>query len=378
MILITAIMTGGNIMLVYLYYPLLLLLLFFGARVCKKGEWNEDVLSFGTTKAFLGFCSIIIIFHHCSQRLCAPWLAPFRIVHGLDAFVFVGYLCVAVFFFCSGYGMFTASKSKEGFWNKFFVKRILPVIIPATIIWLVFFVIEKYKKVHIEKPLWINTYDYIWYIPALICMYLVFYLSFRIIKNEKAGIAVLIAGVVLYSVVCFLFSPGTWWYNTHHLFAAGVITARKKDKIISGLKKGYVPLIVIMTVITALAFAWASYYYQLITAMGGQYNDLAHGITELFGQKISALTFVILVVLIGMKIKIGNKVLSFLGTITLEIYLVHPLFVQLFGFAFVNESGKPLYHIQNQFLYLAAVILPAIPIAWFLHKGVSFICGKKR
>ena len=146
----------------------------------------------------------------------------------------------------------------------------------------------------------------------------------------------------------------------------------------NGLKKGYVPLIIIMTVITALGFAWASYYYPLITAFGGQYNDLAHGIVEIFGQKISALTFVILVVLIGMKVKIGNKVLAFLGTFTLEIYLVHPLFVQLFGFAFMNDSGKPLYHIQNQFLYILAVILPALPIAFILHKGVSFICGKKR
>ena len=51
-------------------------------------EWNEDVLSFAQTKSFLGFCALIIILHHCSQRTCAPWLPEFRIVHGLDDFVF--------------------------------------------------------------------------------------------------------------------------------------------------------------------------------------------------------------------------------------------------------------------------------------------------
>ena len=30
--------------LVYLYYIILPVLLFFGAKIMKKGEWNEDLL----------------------------------------------------------------------------------------------------------------------------------------------------------------------------------------------------------------------------------------------------------------------------------------------------------------------------------------------
>ena len=196
----------------YLLYAILAVCLFWGAKICKKKEWNEDVLSFAQTKSFLGFCALIILLHHCAQRTCAPWLAPARIVHGLDAFVYLGYLCVAVFFFCSGYGMYIASR-KEGFFKGYY-KRILKVLLPAVVIF---------------------------------------------------------------------------------------------------------------------------------------------------------------VMLIGMKIRIGNKVLLFLGTFTLEIYLVHPLFVQLFGFAFVQDRVKPLYHIQNPFLYVAAVTVISIPLAYLLHRAVALM-----
>lgn len=360
----------------YLLYAILAVCLFWGAKICKKDEWNEDVLSYAQTKSFLGFCSLIILLHHCSHRTCAPWLAPGRIVHGLDAFVFLGYLCVAAFFFCSGYGMYTGSRRKEGFFTGYY-KRLLKILLPAVIMWICFFLIEKGKGMKIAQPIWINTYDYIWYIPAMIYLYLVFYLSFHLIKNEKAGMAAVMAASCIYFIVCMLFSPGTWWYNTAHLFAAGIMTARHREKIASFFRKGYRFWVVLSFVVTMAGFLLSNYYYAVITALGYRYQETAHGIAELTGQVISALSFVVLVVLIGMKIKVGNKALLFLGRFTLEIYLVHPLFVQLFGFAFIQDAVKPLYHIQDPFLYAAAVGVISIPIAYILHGMVAMVTGKR-
>ncbi len=363
--------------MVYIYYPLLLILFFWGAKVCKKGEWHDDVLAYAPTKAFLGFAAILIIFHHTSQRTCAPWLDPYYIHHGLDAFVYVGYLCVAVFFFFSGYGMYTSSQSKPDFFKGYLVKRILPLLIPAVVMWLVFFAVENAKGMHMEPPLWINVYDYIWYIPAMLYLYIAFYISFKLIKNDRAGVIVLFIATIIYALACLLFSPGTWWYNTPHLFIIGVVVARHREGFLNGLKKLYPLWIALMLIITATGFAIANYYYQIITAFGGKYDDLTHFWVELFGQSISAVTFAFLVVLIGLKVKIGNRVLAFLGAFTLEIYLVHPLFVQLFGFCFMRVGTPPLYHIENQFLYVLAVIVPAIPIAYGLHWVVSKICKKQ-
>lgn len=360
-----------------IFYPALLILLFWGAHICKKGEWNEDVLSFSHTKAFLGYCAILILFQHASQRTCAPWLAPSNIHHGLDAFVFIGYLCVGSFFFCSGYGLYTAH-FKEGFFDHYIKYRIMPVFTPLVIIWLIFFAIEKVRKIPINEPLWMNTYNYIWYVPTIIYFYALFYLCFKIIKKDRMATAVMITGTVLHFVYCVFSDPGTWWYNTPFLFVTGIIAARHKEKMFAIFKKAYPLWLILSFVITACGFAFANYYSTIIVLLGGHYTDRGHYWGELIGQVISAATFVWFVLLLGMKIRIGNPVLKFIGTFTLEFYLVHPLFVQLFGFAFVNDATKPIFHIKNQFLYVMLTLVLTIPIAYGLHLLMTLIWKRKK
>ena len=360
-----------------LFYPALLVLLFAGTKLCKKGEWNEDVLSLKHTKAFLGFCAVMVLFHHASQRVCAPWLPANRIQHGLDAFVYVGYLCVAVFFFCSGYGVYTAH-FKEGFFDHFIKRRIMPILMPTVIMWLVFFAIEKIKNIPVGEPVWLETYSYLWYVPAIIYLYFLFYLSYKIIKNDKVSMAVMIIGTILYFLACMFYSPGTWWYNTPFMFVIGILVARHKEGLLAFFKKAYALWLVLSLVITVIAFTFASYYYWVITKLGIQYTDAGHFFGELIGQLVSALTFTWFVLLVGMKVKIGNPVLSFLGKFTLEFYLVHPLFVQLFSFAFVNNMTPPILYIKNQFLYVLAIIALTIPIAFGLHLLMNVIWKKKK
>ena len=97
--------------MIAVWYVALAVLLFFGAKICKRGTWNEENMSFDRTKAFLGFCAVIIVFHHISQDTCASWLNPRYIRHGLDIFVTAGYPMVAMFFFCSGYGLYKSAKA---------------------------------------------------------------------------------------------------------------------------------------------------------------------------------------------------------------------------------------------------------------------------
>jgi pimeloyl-ACP methyl ester carboxylesterase len=68
-----------------------------------------------------------------------------------------------------------------------------------------------------------------------------------------------------------------------------------------------------------------------------------------------------------MKIRIGNKFLSFLGAMTLEIYLVHVLFVELFCKTFIGQF-KAFFYIKNPFLYLLAVLVLTFPIAFVIRK----------
>ena len=361
----------------FLYYPALLLLLFWGAKLCKKGQWNEEVLSFSHTKAFLGFCAIVILFHHAAQRTCAPWLMAGKIRHGLDGFVFVGYFCVAAFFFCSGYGLYTAHE-REGFFDHYARYRIMPILTPTVIMWLVFFVIEKVRKIPVEKPVWLGTYSYIWYVPAIIYLYLLFYLSFRIIKKDRLSMAVMIIGTLLHFLFCMFFGPGTWWYNTPFLFVIGIVVARHKDGMLALFKKVYPLWLVLSFVITAVMFVFANFYPGVIMLLGRRYTEMGHFYGELIGQLISALTFVWFVLLVGMKVRIGNPGLKFLGSFTLEFYLVHPLFIQLFGFAFVNDATRPILYIKDPFLYVLATVVLTIPTAYGLHRLMTFLWKKDK
>lgn len=364
--------------LVYIYYPLLLLLLFYGARIEKAGVWNDDVLSLDHTKAFLGFQAILIIFHHLSQRTCAPWLEPSRIHHGLDAFVFIGYLSVAAFFFCSGYGMYVNAHSNERAFDHYFKRRILPLLAMGLLAWIMFYIAELCIGYKAPAPIWINVNAYNWYIPVMILVYLLFYLSFRVIKNETAGIAVLIA----LTLILFFFAKasgfGTWWYNTLHLFAVGVITARHREAILRAAKKHYVLLLVISVALFAALFSIGNYYYATCGVFHLPPSEPLRVTLEPFMQASSAVLFVFIMAMLGLKIRIGNKALRFLGTFTLEIYIAHPLFVRLFGFASFDDNVRPLYYIKNQFLYVLAVLVISLPLAFGIHRISSAIRNRDR
>jgi hypothetical protein len=79
------------------------------------------------------------------------------------------------------------------------------------------------------------------------------------------------------------------------------------------------------------------------------------------------LMFVLFFVLLSMKVKIGNKALAFMGAVTLEFYLIHALFIDLFGFNFFDVV-KSLKYIKNVFLYTLVVAACSVPATLLLRK----------
>ncbi len=244
--------------------------------------------------------------------------------------------------------------------------------------WIMFYIAELYIGYKAPAPLWINVNGYNWYIPVMILMYLLFYLSFRVIKNETAGIAVMTAGTLILFFFAMAAGFGTWWYNSFHLFAVGVITARHRDGLLRALKKHYVPLFVISVALFAALFSIGNYYYATCMVFRLPPSEPLRVTLEPFMQASSAVLFILVMTLLGLKIRIGNKVLRFLGTFTLEIYIAHPLFVRLFGFASFEDNVRPLYYIKNQFLYVLAVLLISLPLAFGFHRISSAIRNRDR
>lgn len=358
-----------------LFYPALLVLLFYGSVRCKKGEWNDEYMSLDQTKAFLGFSSIVIIFHHLSQRTCESWIKKEAIVHGLDGFVNLGYLFVALFFFCSGYGIFKSYKNKVGYFENFFVKRAFPILLTAFLSSTLFFLARSAKDVDfsfstvfsIGGPSMLNGYG--WYVIIILIMYFLFYLGFYRAKKDITGIITVAVGIVFLILFCDYFIYGTWWYNTMHLFLFGIIFAKYEDKFTAVFKKRFVVILSVTAVITVITFLIGTDILPVYSLLSSHYIYTIDRWLIFICQMISSLGFVISVMMIRMKIIIGNPILEFLGKMTLEIYLVHGLFVQLFSYAFINDDIKPLFYIKNVFVYSLVVIVISLPVAF----GIKFL-----
>ncbi|MBP5186276.1 MAG: hypothetical protein J6040_04395, partial [Clostridiales bacterium] len=70
----------------------MMLLLFLGAKVSKRHEWQEEPLSLSTSKGIQGFAAVAIILHHLSQELVDK-AGPLEFLSGC------GVLFVGIFFF---------------------------------------------------------------------------------------------------------------------------------------------------------------------------------------------------------------------------------------------------------------------------------------
>lgn len=362
--------------MIIIWYVLLIALLFGGAKLCKKKTWNEENMSFNQTKCYLGFCAVIIVFHHISQDTCASWLNPRFIRHGLDIFVTAGYPMVAMFFFCSGYGLYKSAKSKPDFFKRFIPVRIIPILIPTVLTMLVYIFFRYWRNIplDIDSPFAVNGHEtwhpYIWYVPCIILLYIFFYIGFGLFKKDSIGILVVTIGIIGYILFCIKFRYGTWWFNTPHMFLVGILVSKYEDKFFESCKKLYV-LRLIGTILLCVVLwflgdnaggIYLMVFHHPYDFTYGYRCDLISGIF----QFLYCLAFMSLYYLISMKLKVGNPVLSFLGKFTLELYLIHGIFIHMFGFFMIKDGIKPVYYIENVPLFVLVVLGLSIPISYGL------------
>lgn len=368
--------------MIILWYIFLVAILFGGVKLCKNKTWNEENMSFNQTKCYLGFCAVIIAFHHIAQATCASWLNPKYIRHGLDIFVTAGYPMVAMFLFCSGYGLYKSAKSKPDFFKRFIPVRIIPILIPTLLTMLVYIFFRYWRKIpfYIDSPFAVNGHEtwhpYIWYVPCIILLYILFYIGFGLFKKDSIGILVVTIGIVGYIIFCIKLRYGTWWFNTAHMFLVGILVSKYEDKFFESCKKLYVLRLIGTTILCVL-------FWFLGDNAGGIYlmvfhhpYDFVYGyrcdlVAAIF-QFLYCLAFMSLYYLISMKLKVGNPVLSFLGKFTLEFYLVHGIFIHMFGYRMIEDNVKPIYYIENVPLFVLVVIGLTIPTAY----GVSLLDKK--
>ena len=226
-----------------------ILILIIGSSIAKTGEFFEDNFNVKQTNALKGLCAIYVIFHH----LCTYFADVYPSFLFFEA---VGFLMVGMFFFISGYGLMFGVKNKANYLKGFFTKRLLTILVPYYIIDLFYIYAKNFVGALNIKYIFLSLFGYhLWYVMAIIIMYIGFYLCFKLFKQK--GIIVMTVYTTLYIVVLYVLNRfygladfGLWWYNSIPCFVLGMWYCNYKDTVNEFFKEHFLTFVITTAVIS--------------------------------------------------------------------------------------------------------------------------------
>ena len=371
----------------WLLAVILVAILVAGAKLSKRHEWQEKPLSLDTSKAIQGFAAVAIILHHLSQDLLEK-AGPFEFLSEC------GVIFVGIFFFFSGYGLYTSLKTKQDYLKGFLRKRFVTILIPFYSCIAVFTIAScicgtKYEPLDLLGILsgWSLINNHMWYIVEIAILYLVFFIVYRLIKNRTAATIVMTIFVIgmiggsLYlghgkDFSCSYWFMGEWWYNSTFLFIIGIIVSKHSEFITKIVRKVYFILLPVFGILTVFFYKKTIYalhtysYWSEIPGVDPAYDDKLRCLVV---QLPFIICFVFFVLLIMLKVRFGNPVLKFLGSISLELYLIHNLFL-------MGLKDGTIFRVPSPSMYIILTILMGIGaatvISGFDKYLIALITGK--
>lgn len=294
--------------LVFIILPILILYKF---QIYSVGKFNVEFLSKSNTNIIKGVSVILVILCHISMFTKNDSIMP-------KMFINTGLLAVAIFFFASGYGLMSQFQRKENYLKGFILNKIIRLYliffisnIIVTIINNIFLGTGYGIKHIIISSLYGNFANgrELWFVVAILFFYLSFYVAFKFLKDKGSIISICIAPII-YIILCKFLGKGTWWYNTAFCFVVGVLVSIYKDNVFNFLKEKYV----LNLAISLISFVITMFFYTR------GYNKL---------QFIIPIIFIYLVCVLLMKVGLKSKSMSFINKISLEMYLVHLVILQV-------------------------------------------------
>ena len=269
----------------------------------KEEKKRHDHLGKYQTQQFKGILALLVIFAHSN-------LGPF---YGFGSWV------VSVFFFLSGFALcFTT-------WGKKIAPRLIiykysNFLIPMVIVAVFYHILFHFFPTESDY----NNIGYLiksvirfnpsvqsgWYIIALSLLFAVFFASHLLSKGDKKRFTVfLIILYILYTAYTLILDCGYACINTHN-FILGCLFSLYREKIERFLRGQKV-----------LGYIMLLFSYLVIAIPFLTYEKEGMGYQVLYLIFIN--TGVILFLYFSYNIKMGSRILMYLGKISLWVYLFH-------------------------------------------------------
>lgn len=334
----------------------LLALCLHSLSVSPKSRFCQDYISRSNTMSVRGLFLFFVIARHFREyvSLGGPLDAPFLL---LDKFLGQG--IVAIFLFYSGYGIFESVRQKGIVYVRSMpVKRLLLTLIhfmAAVLLYLFAGALMgrayPLKTILLALIGWASVGSSNWYVFAILCLYLASWLSFSLFRERPAaGVFSTFCLTIVYILVLRHLRPEEgWWYNTALCYPAGMWFSRYKEKI--------------------QAFLWRSpKNYAACTLLCLAATVALRPFTRLLLlYELWSVLFAATVVLLTMKLSLGDPLLRWMGERTFWIYILQRLPMMLLRYAGMNQY-------PYVFLFLSLACL--LPLAAVFDRAARYLDGK--
>ncbi len=195
-----------------------------------------------------------------------------------------------------------------------------------------------------------------WYLQVQLLFYFAFFVIFyRTVSKDTAGIMLLCT--LLYMLACHHFGLSATWYATSILFPLGVLFGLTSDIIRINGRKSWALITLI-----ALLICLATYYAQ---------SRIDNPSVKVILLSLSTVHFVFFAIFSLQVVPIQHRITAWLGSISLEIYVLQGLYLNLFK--------SEIAGISNPYIYIALVSCCTIATAAITHPFFSavFSLGNK-
>lgn len=232
----------------------------------------------------------------------------------------IGQLMVVMFLFYSGYGvMHSIIQKGDSYINSIPRKRVLTTSVNFAIAVSIFIILNLIlrKEITVSQALlsligWDSVGNSNWYIFCIICCYGFTYIAFKVTRNNHRKALLILSLLCLGYIYVISRYKGRWWYDTILCYWAGASFAVLFNKLTSIFEKryGYCLLGSIMMFLVFYNIPWNP--YALVS-------------------NISGIFFALTIVLITMRIQVGNEPLRWLGQNLFPLYIYQRLPMILFA-----------------------------------------------
>ena len=325
---------------------------------------NNDVLDKYNSNKIKGLLAILIIMHHLSIYIKDVIL--FKIL------TIIGIIAVSAFFFYSGYGLMTSYLKKESYLKDFLNKRIMKIVIPYIIAIMFTGLAYLLTRQLTPRKIFNSLVEgepivrFSWYVLAIIILYVVFYLSAKFLKKKKMINIAVFGGTILYCIVVNnVLGFNNWWVNSCFAFFIGIYWASYKERYTITLKdknkiiRYAIILLIILFVIIGFQFFTSEYAVMDIINNTDLADDIMRQPIPVINMNIICIVLLFMLFNILEKVRLNDKVFTFLGNISFEIYLYHGLVMYLLR--------NSCYYCRIDYIYAILVIGLSIILAKLMN-----------